>query len=311
MILESLLNYLTISLTLLSIIALISSNNLMKIILLNSAFSMFTVIMYLILDAPDVAITEACVSILTSIFSIFAIHKIYKYDYMIQDKFNPFIFVIIMFCTILLIIASSSLPEFGQAKFNTYYLKNSSSEIGIPAVVTSILASYRGYDTLMETLVIMLGAISILLIKPEIIQVSSVLNDLIAEKVIKFILPLLLLFSFYLQFHGEISPGGGFQAGTIIAASFILYAIIFGNNALSKFISLRKLVILSISGIAIYFITGLFSILKGAAFLNYNILTNNQITGQTIGIVTIEIGIGITVAASMLIIYLSLSDESN
>lgn len=311
MILESLLNYVVILVSSITISALILSNNIMKIILLNSVFSTLAVIMYLILDAPDVAITEGCVGVLSSIFSIFTLNKIYKNDFKIADKFNPTLFMIIMTITLLLLFTTQGLPEFGQTKPDNYYLNNSYNEIGITSIVTSILASYRGYDTMLETLVIMLGSLAVLLIKPQIKLFSIPIKDLIAEKFVSFIFALLLLFAFYLQFHGEISPGGGFQAGTIIAASFILYGIVFGNHNLIKFVSLPKLIVLSVAGIGIYLITGLISILRGKSLLNYNILSNNSLIGQSIGINAVEIGIGISVAASMLIIYLSLSDESS
>ncbi len=53
-------------------------------------------------------------------------------------------------------------------------------------------------------------------------------HDLILRVVAKLFIPFILLFALYVQFHGEFGPGGGFQAGVITAATFILYAIIFG-----------------------------------------------------------------------------------
>ena len=52
--------------------------------------------------------------------------------------------------------------------------------------------------------------------------------DIILRVVTKLILPFILLFALYVQFHGDFGPGGGFQAGIIAAAMVILYAIIFG-----------------------------------------------------------------------------------
>ena len=74
--LECYMIYLTMMAIFIIVIALIRSNNIMTITLLNGAFSLFTVMMYLLLDAPDVAMTEAAVSVLASIFSIYTIKQV-------------------------------------------------------------------------------------------------------------------------------------------------------------------------------------------------------------------------------------------
>ena len=216
----------------------------------------------------------------------------------------------------LLIYASSDLPDFGKAKFNSYYLDKSMEDTGVPSVVASILASYRGYDTLIETLVILIGSLSILMVvgreKINLLEnEDSSFRDIIITRVTRFILPLILLFAFYIQFHGEISPGGGFQAGAIIAAAIILYAMAFGEESLLRVVSILKLKIMAVLGVFIYISVGLVGFMKESSFLNYNILAANQVMGQKIGIIIVEIGVGITVSTAMLIIYLSLSYASN
>ena len=53
-------------------------------------------------------------------------------------------------------------------------------------------------------------------------------RDLVLRVVAKLLIPFILLFALYVQFHGDFGPGGGFQAGVIIAAAIIFYALIFG-----------------------------------------------------------------------------------
>jgi multicomponent Na+:H+ antiporter subunit B len=53
-------------------------------------------------------------------------------------------------------------------------------------------------------------------------------NDLVLRVIGKLLIPFILLFAIYVQFHGDFGPGGGFQAGVIIAATIIFYAVIFG-----------------------------------------------------------------------------------
>ncbi len=313
--LEPLLIYFTVFVTALVIVAFIRSNNILTIILLNGVFSLFTVLMYLLLDAPDVAMTEACVGVLASIFSVYTVKYIYKKNFLFFDKFNPLLFGLTSIIAILLMSVTHDLPNFGQAAFNPYYLENTAKDTGIPSVVTSILASYRGYDTLLETLVVLVGSLSVLLIKKESIPYVNINHskDTLITKLVQFLFPLLLLFALYIQFHGEVSPGGGFQAGVIIASAFIIYAMAFGEENLQNLISFTKLQILAVAGVGIYLITGLISILKKTAFLNYNVLASEPILGQKIGIIIVELGVGLSVSASMLIIYLSLlhaSDQS-
>ena len=308
--LENGLLYFTIFATLLTVIAFIRSNNIMVITLLNGTFSLFTVVMYLLLDAPDVAMTEAAVSVLSSVFAIYTIKILYNNSFSFTDSFKLGLFILSMLFAAILIYASLDLPAFGQPIFNPYYLEHSASDTGIPSVVASILASYRGYDTLLETLVILIGGLSILLISKPIESLSSS-SDLLIDKLTRFVFPLIMLFALYIQFHGEISPGGGFQAGSIIAVAFILYAMTFGEDNLLKFISLAKLQIIAVAGVSLYFVIGLICLFKKTNFLNYSILAKNQVLGQKIGIMAVELGVGIAVSATMLIIYLSLAYASD
>lgn len=301
-----------IAISFIIIVFFIRSNNSLFTSLLSSAFSLLSVIMYLVLDAPDVAMTEAAIGILVSIFSIYAIRTIYISPYEFTERFNPLLFIISILFATLLIYASFDLPEFGsqfaisQQRTAAAYLENAPSDINIPSIVAAILASYRGYDTFLETLVVLIGGLSVLLIteQSEPIQENS---DLLITKLTRFMFPVVILFALYLQIHGEISPGGGFQAGAVIAIAFILYAMSFGDQALLKITSLKKLKNIAVTGVGIYFITGLCGLLGGLEFLNYNIFTNNKILAQKIGIITIELGVGITVSAIMLLIYFCLA----
>ena len=315
---EAELIYFIIFVSFLVVIFFIRSNNILAISLLNSAFSLFTVVMYLLLDAPDVAMTEAAVGVLVSIFSIYAIRAIYQAPYTFVDSFKPLLFLLCLGLAAILIYASIDLPEFGsqftiseQLK-TSYYLRNTAHDIKIPSIVAAILASYRGYDTLLETLVILIGGISVLLVS-ERSAVEPTKPDLLISKLSRFIFPIILLFALYLQAHGEISPGGGFQAGAIIAIAFILYAMAFGDNALLKFISLDRLKNIAVSGVGIYFTTGIIGLLGGLEFLNYNIFANDSGLAQKIGIITVELGVGVTVTATMLLIYfcLALNDHAS
>ncbi len=128
---------------------------------------------------------------------------------------------------------------------------------------------------------------------------------LVPRVVAKLIIPLILLFALYVQFHGDFGPGGGFQAGVIFAAGIILYALIFGRRVAIRVIPQRILLNLVAGGVLLYAGVGVASLLLGGNFLDYNVLSSDPVKGQLLGILVIELGVGITVAAVMITIFFS------
>ena len=116
-------------------------------------------------------------------------------------------------------------------------------------------------------------------------------------------IPFILLFALYVQFHGDFGPGGGFQAGVIFAAAFILYGLIFGIENARKVLPATATRILLASGVLLYAGTGLFGIFLGGNYLDYNVLAATAVGGQHLGILLVEFGVGTTVAATMVTIF--------
>ncbi len=125
-------------------------------------------------------------------------------------------------------------------------------------------------------------------------------NHVILRVVAKVLIPVITLFALYVQFHGEYGPGGGFQAGTIMAAGLILHVLIFGQRVTRKMISLRVLRMLGACGVLIYASVGVTAMLNGGRFLDYNVLAATPTGGQHLGIIVIELGVGLTVATTLL-----------
>lgn len=117
------------------------------------------------------------------------------------------------------------------------------------------------------------------------------------------LIPVILLFALYVQFHGDYSPGGGFQAGVIFAAAVILYALIFGLENAMEALSPGLLQILAAVGVLIYAGVGIDTILLGGNFLDYDTLAHDPVHGQHLGILLVELGVGTTVASVMLLLY--------
>ena len=122
------------------------------------------------------------------------------------------------------------------------------------------------------------------------------------------VLPYILLFAFYVQFHGDYGPGGGFQAGVIFAAGVILYSLVFGLNAARRVVPPRIVESMIALGVLIYAGTGLASLPLGKSFLDYEAFHHDWFPsvlphGQHLGIFLVESGVGITVAAVMIGIF--------
>jgi multicomponent Na+:H+ antiporter subunit B len=143
-------------------------------------------------------------------------------------------------------------------------------------------------------------------INTELISSDNAMSkNTILPLVTKFIAPFTLLFVLYIQVNGEVSPGGGFQAGAIFASLLI------GLNIVKAFdVNKQHLITLSSIGIILYILPGLASLLMGQNFLNYNSLAILPSHGQQLGIFTVEIGIGLTVSSALYLIYKSLLSHS-
>jgi multicomponent Na+:H+ antiporter subunit B len=119
----------------------------------------------------------------------------------------------------------------------------------------------------------------------------------------KLLMPFILMFALYVQFHGDFGPGGGFQAGVIFGAGFILYALIYGVEAAKKVVPLALVRIVMALGLLLYIGVGYVAMFLGGAFLDYNFLSSDPIGGQHLGILLVELGVGTTVAATMIMIF--------
>ena len=109
--------------------------------------------------------------------------------------------------------------------------------------------------------------------------------------------------------HGDYGPGGGFQAGVIIASAFILYAMVFEIETARRAIPMPILVLLACLGVLLYGGVGISNLIYGGEFLEYGALSMDPKKGNHIGIIIIEIGVGVSVAAVMLIIFFSFARQ--
>ena len=136
------------------------------------------------------------------------------------------------------------------------------------------------------------------------------MENLILQLVSKFVIPFILLFGLYVQAHGDYGPGGGFQAGVIFAAGFILFGLVFGLDELKRVVPAQIAVVFMAVGLLLYTSVGYVTMLLGGLFLDYAYLAHSAVHGHHYGILIIELGVGITVAAVIITIYQTFADRT-
>ena len=125
----------------------------------------------------------------------------------------------------------------------------------------------------------------------------------------KLLMPFILLFALYVQFHGDYGPGGGFQAGVIFGAGFILYALVYGISNAMRVAPAGALRVLISAGLLLYIGVGYASLALGGNFLDYGVFAHEPAHGQHLGIFLVELGVGVTVAATMVIVFFNFASR--
>jgi len=215
----------------------------------------------------------------------------------------------------LIIFHTGDFPDFGDASspantyLSPYYLQHGQADTHAPNVVTSVLADYRGYDTMFETTVVFAAGLSCFFLlrrqkKPgdtprmyrhlptgvtlhiseggklpaedskvfRRLDAHFVPHQIIIKNTCRIIIPFIQIFALYVVAHGHYSPGGGFQGGVLLAASIILYAISHDLRRAIRRFPEKIAALFGSMGVLIYAGTGALCLLCGANFLNYEAL---------------------------------------
>ena len=226
----------------------------------------------------------------------------------------------------LLLMATEDLPGWGDAEspaslhVSNYFIENSIKQTSVPNFVTSVLADYRGYDTMFETTVIFCAGITVLTIlrrshrrKKKVIKPrpDRENQDLILTSAVRMIAPMMQLFALYVVAHGHHSPGGGFQGGVIFGASFILLALAYDLETILDRLKERAVLIMGGIGVALYVGIGTICLFLGSNFLDYGawskVLGVSVVEAHSHGMLGVEIGVAITVMYIMFSLYADLS----
>jgi len=301
-------------------LAIVFTKNLLASAMLTGIYSLLTAGFFVVMDAVDVAFTEASVGAGIATILMLSTLKLTGFD---EDPARHNVkagLLAVCGVGVLLLYGIVDMPVFGSPTAPVHmhvaphYIYQSMAEIGMPNIVTSVLASYRGYDTFGETVVVFTAGIGVLALLgasnhvPQS-RVAPMSQHIILRVVSKVLIPPIFLFALYVQFHGDYGPGGGFQAGVIFAAAIILYSMIFGLDTARSVISQPLIRLLSAFGVMLYGCVGIVSLLNGHNFLDYSALAHDPLHGQHYGILLVELGVGITVASVMILIFFNFASR--
>lgn len=230
---------------------------------------------------------------------------------------------------------------------SNHYIEKAMEETQVPNLVTAVLADYRGFDTMFETAVIFCAGLACFILlrdfkeKKEhfyrhaptgvILHVKEgkkiihpgkefehmdkdwVPSDLIIKTVCRILIPFIQIYAMYVVAHGDFSPGGGFQGGVIFGSSLILLAISYDLKTLVMRIKEKVLGIYAVIGVLIYLGIGVLCMFMGGNFLDYSALAP-LVPGdphhiRALGMLGVEIGVGVAVTAVMVIIYINIASQ--
>ncbi|NNE92927.1 MAG: hypothetical protein HKN23_14885 [Verrucomicrobiales bacterium] len=223
--------------------------------------------------------------------------------------------------------AKSSTGEPIGESVSQFYITETGRLTHVPNLVTAVLADYRGYDTMFETVVIFAAGMAIFAILRVLREDKHTLGPpakdttadgdhgrIIVGTTCKILIPVIQLFSLYVVAHGHYSPGGGFQGGVMLGASFILLAVAKDLGSALTWFTEKRFMTLACVGILIYAGFGLMAQFLQRHFLDYGVLhvilpKTDEVMARSHSMLGVEIGVAFTVTAIMFAIYANLSSR--
>ncbi|MBU0673836.1 MAG: DUF4040 domain-containing protein [Proteobacteria bacterium] len=295
------------------------------------AYSFLMCLLWTEMGAVDVAFTEASVGAGVSTVLFFAaVHRTTRHVKMkpsgrLMGKTIGLAAAGLMGCVLL--YATTDFPSWADPNspasthVSPRYITGTIPDTSVPNMVTSVLADYRGFDTMFETAVILTAGLAVLIIlgqtgnrSPLPISrlpqgpITQGYDDTIIRFITRIMTPFLQLFALYVIAHGHHSPGGGFQGGVILGATFILMSISYDLRMVTNRFNERTNLLLANTGLLIYSGIGALCLILGANFLDYSALAKilpgtTTITARSEAMLGVEIGVALAVMAIVILIY--------
>lgn len=304
-----------------------------------AAFSLGLAIVWVLLAAPDVALTEAAVGagVMVILLLVATVKTSIEEDVIRSDRkrpirpINPAALTAVSTVALLLGYSVLSFPTFGDADAPTVsetdptgatapyaHYVGSAADPEVPNAVSSVLAVFRSLDTFGEMIVAFTAVIGVLIVlnrerstsrsdrqqqSPAAEFPDPYVMSPVGMTAVRLVIPLVFAFGIYLILHGAVLPGGGFQGGVVIGASFILMALIFGHVPMSDWLDERIVVWALSIGVGTFVLVAIGGIAFGGTLFQVDVVP----TSPVYVIDVIEIGIGVLVGAVVTALVLSLA----
>lgn len=231
----------------------------------------------------------------------------------------------VVFCAVfigVLIATTGTLPEFGSMDTPTvngtseHYVEEGRDETGATNLVAGMILDYRAFDTLGESFVLFTATCTVIILmdngehfrkragdRNEIVRYQ---NDPVIRTAAKVLIPVILMFGFYILFFGHLSPGGGFSGGTILGAGLILYAMVHGTTRARSVLRPGRIKAVTIVSLSFYCLSKTYSFFTGNTFNNVHSIIGTGNPGDIISaglILPLNLAVGLVVACTMYSLY--------
>ncbi len=317
------------------------SKNLLVSVVIFMSYSLIMSIIWVLLESPDLAITEAAVGAgVTSVLFFITLKRIdaigkehrEKPDEVTREinartgvkRFERFYkgmaIVLGMAIIVAMLLNVSNMPAFGNVE-NPYnnevserYLESGLEETGAVNAVTGMILDYRAFDTFGESCVLFIAAACVLVLlrddKSDTTEKAirnerfEPVSDTILQASAKILFPAVMIFGIYILLNGHLSPGGGFSGGAIMGAGLILHVNAFGYKKTQKFFNEKTYKMITVAALSFYCLAKSYSFFTGANHIPSGIPLGNA--GDIISsglILPLNICVGLVVACTMYAFY--------
>ncbi len=328
-------------------IAVTFSKKLLNSVLIFMGYSLVMSVIWMLLESPDLAITEAAVGAgITSVLffvTLNRIHSMFKSETQTRKTERAFnvtnfkrLYTIIAICftiffSLVLVLTVSYMPVTGATdnpadnEVMERYIRDGLEETGATNIVAGMILDYRAFDTLGESHVLFVAAITVTVLlrldkkkrNPDDTMITETIgeaeeqdkiftprHDTILQKVSLILVPIIFVFGIYVILNGHLSPGGGFSGGAIIGAGLILYLNAFGFEKTERFFTEKVYKWVSFIALAFYALIKCYAFFCGANGLDNHIpkgIPGHILSGGLI--LPLNIAVGCVVACTMYTFY--------
>ena len=250
------------------------------------SFSIVMSIIWMLLESPDLALTEAAVGAgISSVLFFLLIKRIHamggypssgtqgqKQTSSARTMYCVCSIIFVSVIIVAFLVALAEMPPFGDPSNPTNnevyvrYVEQGMAETGAINIVAAVILDYRAFDTMGEAFILF----TVMVFTTSLLKTSYALDipedskkkePVILRVIVMIIVPFLMVYGLYVLFNGHLSPGGGFSGGAVLGAGLSLYAAAFGVDKVRKIFSLNTYTICS--GCALLF----YALVKGYSFI--------------------------------------------